>query len=76
MKQLCVCLNPETEMGANCAAWTLHYFALPGRLFPGLHSVSCGVLLAGRFTVSCLFEQGVQLGLSEDLHLSGAVRCS
>lgn len=26
-----------------------------------------GILLAGRFAISCLFEQGVQLGLSEDL---------
>lgn len=26
-----------------------------------------GILLAGRFGICCLFEQGVQLGLSEDL---------
>ncbi|KAF5893235.1 putative N-acetyltransferase CML1 [Clarias magur] len=34
-----------------------------------LASVLClsGVLLAGRFAVFCLFEQGVQLGLREDL---------
>ncbi|MCI4376580.1 hypothetical protein PGIGA_G00190090 [Pangasianodon gigas] len=34
-----------------------------------LASILClgGVLLAGRFAVSCLFEQGIQLGLSEDL---------
>lgn len=34
-----------------------------------LASMLClgGVLLAGRFAVSCLFEQGVQLGLREDL---------
>lgn len=26
-----------------------------------------GILMAGRFVISCLFEQGVQLGLNEDL---------
>lgn len=26
-----------------------------------------GILLAGRFAISCLFEQGVRLGLNEDL---------
>ncbi|KAF7710631.1 probable N-acetyltransferase CML5 [Silurus meridionalis] len=49
----------------------IFFFFMFGSLLASILCLS-GVLLAGRFAVLCIFEQGVQLGLNEDLRDIGA----
>ncbi|XP_053358018.1 probable N-acetyltransferase camello [Clarias gariepinus] len=63
---VCVLTLKQRWVQIALLGFSILFLFLSGSLLATVLCLS-GVLLAGRFAVFCLFEQGVQLGLREDL---------